>query len=310
MNIGRTLVVVGIALEMLAGGAGAQTTDKVVTIHSLNAYDILYVLSGGGLNAMALMQDDGVALIDPLPAGWGSATLDAISTVSDQPVTTIVNIRASEEFLRANLEFPDATTIVAHRNLAERAESMGIFAGASAARAPGTVVTDQMTFFDGPDRMDLRYFGPGRTDGDLVVVFPEKRVAYLGDLLPSKAAPVIDRLRGGSGIQLPATLAAVIAHVTGIRTVVPGREPPTVGAIGTERPGAIMPMTVTMSWKDLEEYADFTRDFLTAARLAATKGGSSPEATAALQLPERYTSYSMETADAAVTAIQDELNGQ
>jgi glyoxylase-like metal-dependent hydrolase (beta-lactamase superfamily II) len=310
MKMARTLVVVGIAIEMLAGGAGAQTTNRVVTIYSLNAYDILYVLSGGGLNAMALMQDDGVALIDPLPAGWGSATLDAISTVSDQPVTTIVNIRASEEFLRANLEFLDATTIVAHRNLAERVAAMGIFVGASTALAPKTVVTDQMTLFDGPDRMDLRYFGPGRTDGDLVVVFPEKRVAYLGDLLPSKAAPVIDRPRGGSGVQLPATLAAVIAQVTGIRTVVPGREPPTVGAIGTERPGAIMPMTVTMSWKDLEEYADFARDFVTAARQAAPTSGSPPEAAAALQLPERYRAYGMETAAAAVIAIQAELNGQ
>ena len=52
---------------------------------------------------------------------------------------------------------------------------------------------------------DLLHFGPAHTDGDIVVVFPEKRTAYLGELFPDKAAPVIDTANGGSGVAFPET---------------------------------------------------------------------------------------------------------
>jgi hypothetical protein len=63
-----------------------------------------------------------------------------------------------------------------------------------------------------------------------------------------------------------------------------------------------------MSWKDLEEYADFNRDFLAAVQEAMKAGKSAADAAATLQLPERYKAYDMQRARANVEAIYNELN--
>ena len=63
----------------------------------------------------------------------------------------------------------------------------------------------------------------------------------------------------------------------------------------------------TMTWKDLEEYADFNRDFVAAVRQAIAGGKTAAEAFASLQLPARYTGYDMGQARANVEAIYREL---
>ena len=51
-----------------------------------------------------------------------------------------------------------------------------------------------------------------------------------------------------------------------------------------------------MTWADLQEYADFNRDFLEAVRQAMAAGKSADEAAKTLQLPERYKAYDMQRA--------------
>ena len=63
----------------------------------------------------------------------------------------------------------------------------------------------------------------------------------------------------------------------------------------------------TMTWDDLEEYADFTRDFLAAVREAIAAGKSAAEAEAMLRLPERYKAYDMQQVKANIEAIYREL---
>ena len=58
---------------------------------------------------------------------------------------------------------------------------------------------------------------------------------------------------------------------------------------------------------DLQEYADFTRDFLAAVRDALAKGKTADEAAAGLTLPDRYKAYSLDNARASVAAIYGEL---
>ena len=252
----RPLLAVGLVLLLSAAGParGRAQAPREAILHSLSAYDILYVISGGGSNTLALMRDDGVVLIDTLPTGWGAATLAAIESVSDQPVTTIVNTHVDEAHAAANAEFPAVTRIVAHANTRDRMAKMAAFQGANAKFLPSTIVTDKLSLLDGPDRLELYYFGAGHTDGDLAAVFPEKRVAYFGDLFPSKAGPLVDTARGGSESELPRTLGRIAATIANVRTVVPGRETPRVGEVGANKPGAIMPMTLTSTWKDFQEF--------------------------------------------------------
>jgi glyoxylase-like metal-dependent hydrolase (beta-lactamase superfamily II) len=158
--------------------------------------------------------------------------------------------------------------------------------------------------------MDLYYFGAGHTNGDLIVVWPTKRVAYLGDLFPSKAAPVIDTANGGTGVAFPQTLARILSEVKGVARVVTGHEQ----GVGTERRRNAASVDVStpqaMTWNDLQEYADFNRDFLAAVQSSISAGKTAEEAAAALSLPDRYKSYDMQQAKANVEAIYKELKGR
>ena len=288
---------------------GAQADDGIF-IQTLNAFDILYVLSGGGGNSLALMGDDGVVLIDSKESTQTTQMLHVIRGISDKPVTTIINTHAHPDHVGGNINIPTATSIVTHSRTRAAMEQMPMFQGQNARFLPTETMSDTMSLLDGPDRIDLHHFGPGHTDGDLVVVFPEKGTAYLGDLFPSKGVPLIDRANGGSLLALPATLARIVSELTGIRQVVPGHEPPTVGLIGADKPGAAMPMTVTFRWEDLEEYAGFVTDFVAAVQSAREAGQSVAEATASLSLPDQYQSYDMQNAPAAIEALYAEMAGR
>ena len=290
-------------IVLALGGAVLAQGDKIVRMQTLNVRDILYVLTGGS-NTLALMRDEGVLLVDTKPPGWGRAIRDNIEAVSDKGVVTIINTHAHPDHVGGNVDFPTATTIIAHANATARMEKMEIFRGANAKFLPNKLVTDRLTLLDGNDRIDLYYFGRGHTDGDLVVVFPEKRLAHLGDLFPAKAAPVVDVESGGSGLAFPDTLTRAIAELKNVFRVTTGHDE---ASLVTGGASGISANPRTMTIKDLQEYADFNRDFLEAVKQAMASGKSADEAAKTLQMPERYKAYGMANAPANVRAIYREL---
>jgi len=306
----RLLVLSLVSFAAVPAGGQAQE-PKTVRIDTLSVMDTLYHLSGGGSNSLALIDEinGGVVLIDTKPPGWGHPVRVALDGVTDLPVTTIINTHAHPDHAGSNGEFGAAALIVAHENTRGNMARMDLDSGADAAGLPTQTFADRFSLLEDIDRIELYHFGPAHTDGDIVVVFPAKGVAYMGGLFPSKATPVIDTRNGGSGVAFPDTLAKAVAGIRGVRLVVTGHgEPPvTYAGRGRRETGANRPWTGFMTWEDLEEYADFNRDFLAATRRAFRAGLSVEEAAATLELPERYKDYGMEHARANVEAIYDEL---
>src|SRR5204863_3662639 len=72
----------------------AAEPRKTVKLFTLSPGDVLYVLTGGGGNSLALAAESGVVLIDTKTPGWGAALREAVDAVTDQPVRTIVNTHA------------------------------------------------------------------------------------------------------------------------------------------------------------------------------------------------------------------------
>jgi glyoxylase-like metal-dependent hydrolase (beta-lactamase superfamily II) len=248
-----------------------------------------------------------VVLIDTKAPGRGEEIRDIVQAVSEQPVKTIVNTHAHADHVGGNTAFGDVTEIVAHERAQAAMRRMDLFAGTGARFLPTRTVADRATLFEGADRMELYYFGAGHTDGDLVVVFPEKRIAYFGDLFPAKAVPVIDRANGGSGVAFPETLARAAAEIKNVAQVITGH----AEGLAAERDARASSVDIstprTMRWADVQEYAEFTRDFLAAAREAMAAGRSAAEAAASLRLPEKYKDYDLRHATASIEAIYSEL---
>jgi len=306
--VGLAALVVVLTEALVASQPAAPNSpdQRVVRMQTLNVRDILYVLTGGS-NTLALMRDDGVLLVDTKPPGFGQAILDNIQGVTDKSVVTLINTHAHLDHVGGNASFPTAKEIIAHANAKARMEAMDAFKGPNAKFLPNRLVTDRLSLLDGVDRIELYYFGRGHTDGDLVVVFPQKRLAHFGDLFPSKAAPDIDAESGGSGVAFPDTLAKAIAEIKNVTRITTGHDEASAAMANPASPSAIFANPRTMTWNDLQEYADFNRDFLAAVRQAIAAGKTADEAAASLQLPERYKSYDMSQARANVRTIYREL---
>ncbi|MCE2539956.1 MAG: MBL fold metallo-hydrolase [Acidobacteria bacterium] len=300
-----------LALTVVGGHAQPQE-ERFVRIDTLNVRDTLYHLGDGGANALALIDEinGGVILIGTKLPGWGQPVSDAVYQVTDLPVTTIISTHAAADHTGANGEFPDVVDIIAHENTHANMARMELFAGG--AGLPTTTFTDRFALLEDLDRIELHHFGPAHTDGDIVVVFPQKRTAYLGDLFPDKAAPVIDTANGGSGIAFPETLAKAVAAIDGVDRVITGHGPipTTYAGRGRRDRGERRAWSGWMTWDDLAEYADFNRDFLASVRESHEAGRSVDEAVANLDLPARYAGYDLERARTNVEAIYNELAGR
>ena len=235
----------------------------------------LYVITGGGGNTAAFVTDGGVVVVDTKNPGWGSAILDKIRSVTDKPVTMIVNTHTHGDHVGSNIDFSQPVEVVAHANTKSNMERMEPFQSASGREyLPSRTYQDRLTLLDGEDRIDLYHFGSGHTSGDSIVVFRELGVAHTGDLFAWKGVPYIDVGNGGSGVQYPKTVLAAADAIQGVDTVIPGHSP-------------------VMTWADFREFGEFNRDFLAAVERGKAEGKSAAEAAASLNLPARYANYAM-----------------
>jgi glyoxylase-like metal-dependent hydrolase (beta-lactamase superfamily II) len=63
----------------------------------------------------------------------------------------------------------------------------------------------------GKEDVMLYHFGPAHTSGDLVVYFPNERIAFIGDLAFLGRDPLIHRQKGGTSIGYVNTLRTMAA---------------------------------------------------------------------------------------------------
>jgi glyoxylase-like metal-dependent hydrolase (beta-lactamase superfamily II) len=277
--------------------------------------DNLYLVTGGrGTGAQAgtvsgnttvFVADAGVVLVDTKLPGHGRAILEQVRTVTTKPVTTIINTHTHNDHTGSNSEFPRSVEFVAHENTKANMEGMAAFKGDNGAFLPKRTYKERAMLFGGNDRIDLYYFGRGHTNGDTVIVLPALRTVVMGDLFARKWAPLVDANNGGSMVAYPETLAKAIAVLGDVDTVITGHSTTTSGSGQTATFTRSNPV---MRRADLQEYADFTREFVAAARAAMKAGRNVDEAVAGMKLPARFSAYNMTNARADVQRVYEELN--
>lgn len=254
------------ALVALPAAAQRATLPPPGPIEHINGN--LYKIFGGGGNTLVFVQRDGVVLVDTKLANNGQAILDQVRTVTDKPITTIINTHnhpdhvGSTGFFRE--KFPNVQ-VVAQENTKKWVEKNPQY---KPDVVPNVTYKDRMTIGSGDDRVELYYFGVAHTDGDAFVVIPAARAMFLGDVMAWNMAPLIDPPTGGSVIALPDALEKAAATVKGVDTVIEGH-----GNVNT--------------WDGYLRFARFNRALLDAARAALQRGDPPGAAVAALErVPE------------------------
>ena len=280
--LGLLLVVGAMAAVWAQPAANAPMVIEVEKVR-----DNLWVLRGGGGNTAVFATANGVTVVDAKNPGWGKPILDKIRTLTDKPVTTLINTHTHGDHVSGNVDFPATVDVIAQENTKANMEKMPIFKERNGAGLAKRSFKDKMTIGTGADRVDLYYFGRGHTNGDAWVVFPVHRIAHSGDIFAGKSVPLIDEANGGSMLQIAGTLLKTYDGIKNVDTIINGHTP------------------AQTTWADLKEYSEFNKD-LVAWMQAELKAGKTPEQAAAeWKLPEKYKGYS-----SAVSPLMGGLPGR
>jgi cyclase len=272
------------ALSLAASAYQAQPQGpKVVEVEKLK--DNLFMLKGGGGNTAVFVTANGVVVVDTKNPGWGQPILDRIKEITPKPVTTIINTHTHGDHVSGNVEFPATVDIVVQENTKANMEKMvsppgmnpagpNIFQANNGKGMPKRTFKDKMTLGKGGDRVDVYYFGRGHTNGDAWIVFPALRFAHAGDIFSGKNLPLLDTNNGGTGVEIGATLAKAHAAIKNVDSVITGH-------------------STVMTWADLQEYAQFNKDFLADVQNGVKDGKSPDEIAAGWKLPDKYKGYNI-----------------
>ena len=255
-----------------APGGGRQGGPNVAQIQKVT--DNLFMITGGGGNTAAFLTDGGVVIVDTKLAGWGQAILDKVRTVSDKPVSLIINTHTHPDHTGSNEFFGPTVDVVAQDNTKMSMQSMDAFKGAGARFLPKRTFKDTMTIGTGKDEIDLYYFGRAHTGGDGWVLFKTPRVVHAGDAFAGKNVPLVDTMNGGSVVDFGRTLAKASSTLKGYDTIITGH-------------------SMLMKPEDLKEYADFNSDFVSWVQSEIKAGKTAEQAGAEYKIPDKYKGYGL-----------------
>jgi len=175
---------------------------------------VYWVKGGSGANAGFIIGKKEVIVIDAkMTEESAQPMLAEIQKLTANPVKYVVLTHSDGDHVNGLAGFPKGLTIVAHENTKRDMEEAFKDPKMSALlpHLPNQAVTaDQPLAIDGV-RVNLLYFGPAHTSGDLVVYLPDQKTAFVGDLVFLGRDPLIHRQKGGTSFGLVQTLKKLLA---------------------------------------------------------------------------------------------------
>ena len=235
--------------------------------------DNLWMITGGGAGTTAVFQTaPGLVLVDTKLPNTGQLILDKIRTVTDKPITTIINTHTHQDHTGSNEFFGTTVEFIAHENTKANMEKMDLFKGDKSVFIPKKTFKDKLTIGKGNDEIDLFYFGPAHTNGDAFVVFKTLRVMHSGDAFASKGTPLVDVPNGGSVMGYGKTLAAAASKIKNVDTIINGH------------------INDPTTFADLKDYADFNTEFFAWVQAQKKAGKTAEQAGEEYKLPEKWAS--------------------
>ncbi len=276
------LVAVGVLSLVVSGQAPAGPSPKAMAVTKIEKVrDNLYVITGSdaaemdafsGGNTAVFITDTGVTLVDTKLPGWGPTILERVKSVTAKPITRVINTHTHNDHTGSNEFFGASIETVVQENTRANMAKMPEFSGGKAQFLPQRTYKDTLTLGSGKDQIDLYYFGRGHTNGDTFVVFPALRVMHVGDIFAWKALPYVDAGNGGSVVEQPKTLARAASFIKNVDQIINGH----------------IPLT---PFRDLQEYAEFTGDFVAYAQASLKAGKAVDQAAAEYKVPARFKGY-------------------
>jgi glyoxylase-like metal-dependent hydrolase (beta-lactamase superfamily II) len=220
------------ALLLACGTLSAQSMDEVeIGIETIN--DHVHMLTGRGGNIGLVVTEDGAFMIDDQYAPLTDRILEAVRSITDQPVKFVLNTHWHGDHTGGNENLAErGTLVVAHDNVRERmsSEQVSEFFGRTTPASPDgalPVVTfnDTVTFHLGDQTIHAFHVPHAHTDGDSVVVLPDVNVIHAGDVVFYGLYPFVDVDSGGSLPGMISAVETIAERADAETTIIPGHGP-------------------------------------------------------------------------------------
>ncbi|MBM3809870.1 MAG: MBL fold metallo-hydrolase [Acidimicrobiia bacterium] len=300
ISILATLVLAGVlTVAVAAQQPPPQPSADNLTVEKVK--DNLFVIRGGGGNTAVFVTASGVTLVDTKNPGWGQPLLDKVKTVTDKPVTRVINTHTHYDHVSGNVAMPATVEIIAHDNTVKMmpntsgvqgiGDTENVFKASGGRGLAKRGFNDMLTLGSGADQVRLHYFGPAHTGGDAWVEFVAHRVVHSGDVFPNKGLPIMDKMNGGTGVGYAATVRKAADMLKHAEWIINGHTP------------------AQTTIADMREFADFVSDFVAHVQAAKKAGKTNLQAVAEWKNPEKYKGFAAPNAtraNAYAQVIMDE----
>lgn len=153
--------------------------------------DGLYWATEGTYQIMFLTTGEGVIVVDAPPSMSG-VTLDAIASVTDEPITHVVYSHSHADHIAGAGIYPEDATYIAHEDTLRQLESglsdisgipFGTFVGGGEVPLPTETFSDTYSLEVGSQVLELEYRGIVHEPGNIFIYAPQQKVLMLVDII-------------------------------------------------------------------------------------------------------------------------------
>ncbi|WP_184253926.1 MBL fold metallo-hydrolase [Granulicella mallensis] len=191
------------------------------------------VLFGSGANIIVLSGPQGKFLVDAGISVSEPKVKAALNKISPSPLKYVVNTHWHWDHTDGDGWMHESgATIIAHPNtLKHLSQSTHVddwnwtLPPVSIGARPTLLVADKKNFFFDGEKIQVEYYGPGHTDGDLLIYFEKADVLALGDTFWNGNYPFIDNEDGGNINDAIKWADKLVERTTDKTIVVPGHGP-------------------------------------------------------------------------------------
>lgn len=206
----RLNLAVLLGLALLSSYAYAQFGTKPVPLDTIKIRDDLFVIHNESVpgNTTVLVTNEGAILVDnKFPVDYDNL-MAQVRAITTQPIRYVVNTHYHGDHSGNNQAMQKQNVQVVASERARRKMIEGNQPG-----LPNVTLDTAVRLYLGGKRAEVRYFGRGHTDGDVVVYFPDHRAVAMGDLYTvGQGLPqLVDYPGGGSMRDWPQTIDGVLA---------------------------------------------------------------------------------------------------
>ncbi len=187
-----------LAVSTLFFTANAQDKEVKITIDPLS--DNIYMLTGQGGNIGVFKNEKGLFIIDDQFARLSDKILTNLKTISDQPVTMVINTHYHGDHTGGNENMANkGAMIFAQKNVRSRMEKRQKEKGSIVPSSLPVITFDeglQLYFKD--ENVKAFHVHNAHTDGDALIYFANGNVLHMGDTFFNGRYPYVDLKSGGS----------------------------------------------------------------------------------------------------------------